>query len=359
MAGKPGTGGKDGTVTLRIEGITRRFGSVRAVDAVDLEVPPGSLLAVLGPSGCGKTTLLRMIAGLERPDAGSITWAGRPLGLGDSALVFQDAPLYPHLSVAQNVGFPLRLRAGRATAHPRRRVAEALELLRIGELSARRPHELSGGQRQRVGIARALARDVPVCLFDEPLAHLDESLAREILEDLRSVRRERGLTGVYVTHSSREAFALGDRVAVMASGRVRQTGTARQLWSRPADLFVAGFLGGRPLNRLAAGDAVLAVRPERVRCLPLGGAPSAADGQLGEAGLSCTAQVVEALPAGDRTELRLAARLPAGLRVEEELLRAEVPEAPGETAPEVGQTVRVRALPEDLLTFDAATGRLR
>ena len=256
-------------MSLRIDGVTRIFGQVRALDEVSLDVPTGSITVMVGPSGGGKTTLLRMLAGLDAPDAGEVSIDGQPVTLGATALCFQDAPLYPHLTVAENVAFPLRLRAAR-TPRPQveRRVGRVLEMLHIDHLAARRVAGLSGGQRQRVGIARALVREVQVYLFDEPMAHLDEQLARGIAADLRGIQRELGLTFVYITHSLEEAFALADQMVILHEGRVAQAGTPQQLVEAPDSLFVAGFLGRAEMNVDKQGDQLTATRPEEVTVTP-------------------------------------------------------------------------------------------
>lgn len=256
-------------MSLRIDGVTRTFGQVRALDEVSLNVPTGSITVVVGPSGSGKTTLLRLLAGLDAPDAGEVSIDGQPVTLGATALCFQDAPLYPHLTVAENVAFPLRLRAAR-TPRPQveTRVGRVLEMLHIDHLASRRVAGLSGGQRQRVGIARALVREVQVYLFDEPMAHLDEQLARGIVADLRRIQRDLGLTFVYITHSRQEAFALADQMVILHEGRVVQAGAPQQLVEAPDSLFVAGFLGRAELNVEKQGDRVTATRPEEVTVTP-------------------------------------------------------------------------------------------
>lgn len=260
---------------MRIDGVTRIFGQVHALDQVSLTVPSGSITVVVGPSGGGKTTLLRLLAGLDHPDAGAVSIDGQPVTLGATALCFQDAPLYPHLTVAENVAFPLRLRATRQSpAQVEDRVGRVLAMLRIDRLASRRVTELSGGQRQRVGIARALVREVQVYLFDEPMAHLDEQLARGIVSDLRNIQRELGLTFVYITHSRQEAFALADQMVILHGGRVVQAGAPRELVDEPNSLFVAGFLGRAELNVDKQGDQVTATRPEEVTVIPdPGGTP--------------------------------------------------------------------------------------
>ncbi len=256
-------------MSLRIHDVSRFFGEVRALDGVSFDVPAGSITTIVGPSGSGKTTLLRLIAGLDKPDSGAVTIADQPVSLGETALSFQDAPLYPHLNVADNVAFPLRIKAGRRrNIDAEHRVHQVLSMLRIDDLAGRRISELSGGQKQRVGIARSLVRDVQVYLFDEPMAHLDEQLARDILEDLRRIQRELGLTFVYITHSREEAFALADEMVILQDGRVAQVGPPADLVDSPASLFVAEFLAATTLNVVKQGGRVTATRPEEVTVIP-------------------------------------------------------------------------------------------
>ncbi|GAA3765801.1 ABC transporter ATP-binding protein [Microbacterium kribbense] len=242
---------------LETHNLTKVFGravgaqeSILALDDVDFHVAEGELMTVLGPSGCGKTTLLRVIAGFETPDSGTVTVAGRPIvaegartvpaharGIG---LVPQEGALFPHLSVAQNVGFGLR------RLHPcerRDRVAETLELVGLAGFGRRRPHELSGGQQQRVALARAIAPRPQVVLLDEPFSALDEYLRENLRSEVRALLTRLGTTTIMVTHDQEEALAMGDRVAVMRAGRVIQVGPPRETYFQPADLQLARFLG--------------------------------------------------------------------------------------------------------------------
>ena len=247
---------------LEVTGASKRFGSVAALGGVDLEVGPGEVVVLLGASGCGKTTLLRSIAGLARLDAGDVRIEGASVvrlapSARDIAMVFQDAALFPHLTVERNIAAGLRPGADRA------RIRVVADLLRIGGLLARRPHELSGGQRQRVGIARALVRQPRLLLMDEPFAALDADLRLELLRELRRLH-ERGELAetVFVTHDQTEALGVADRIAVMADGRILQQGTPRELLDRPAELAVARFLGVPRIVVLPELDGVvLAVRP--------------------------------------------------------------------------------------------------
>ncbi len=240
---------------LTVNNLTKIFpGDVRAVDDFSLEVAEGELLVLVGPSGCGKTTLLRMIAGLETPTAGSISIDGHavdrlPPKDRDLAMVFQHYALYPHMTVARNMGFGLKMRrVDRAEID--KRVHEAAELLDIGDLLDRRPSELSGGQRQRVALGRAMVRKPRVFLFDEPLSNLDAELRRQMRQEIRRLHEQLGTATVYVTHDQTEAMTLGGRIAVMREGRLQQTDSAKTLYDRPANRFVAGFVGSPAMNFL-------------------------------------------------------------------------------------------------------------
>jgi ABC-type Fe3+/spermidine/putrescine transport system ATPase subunit len=232
---------------LSLNNISRSFGSTRAVDDVSLDVAQGEFFGLLGPSGCGKTTTLRMIAGLEKPDSGSIEFQNSDItnlpperrGFG---MVFQNYALFPHLNVFDNVAFGLRARH-KTKAEMAERVASALELVQLPGYGKRAVDELSGGQQQRVAIARAIAIEPALLLFDEPLSNLDVSLREETRSELRELVTRLGLTAVYVTHDQEEAFALCDRISVMVGGKLMQTGRPRELYEQPAAIAVAGFLG--------------------------------------------------------------------------------------------------------------------
>jgi multiple sugar transport system ATP-binding protein len=238
-----------------LSGLTKEFpGGVRALDALDLDIADGEFFALLGPSGCGKTTLLRTIAGLETPTSGTVRIGERDVtgvepGKRDVAMVFQDYALFPHMTVADNIGYPLRVKR-----RPRaERVAVAAEVggqLGLEQLMARRPAALSGGQQQRVALARAMACRPSVFLFDEPLSNLDARLRLEARTFLKRLQRELAVTTVFVTHDQAEALALADRIAVMESGVLRQVGTPREVFGRPANTFVANFIGSTPMNLL-------------------------------------------------------------------------------------------------------------
>ncbi|GAA4897882.1 multiple sugar transport system ATP-binding protein [Stackebrandtia albiflava] len=242
---------------IRLTGLTKVFdGGVTALDRLDLTVEPGEFFALLGPSGCGKTTLLRTMAGLEQATSGTIRFAERDVtrvapGDRDVAMVFQDYALFPHMTVVDNISYPLKVK-GRAKPERTARAEEVGRQLGLEALTARRPSALSGGQQQRVALARAVACRPALFLFDEPLSNLDARLRLEARGFLKRLQRELGVTTVFVTHDQAEALALADRIAVMESGRVRQLGTPREVFARPADTFVANFIGSTPMNLVPA-----------------------------------------------------------------------------------------------------------
>jgi multiple sugar transport system ATP-binding protein len=267
-----------------LAGVHKRFGGTPALDGVDLEAIDGELLVVVGPSGCGKSTLLRCIAGLEAVDDGVIQIGDRDVtrirpAARNVAMVFQSYALFPHLTVRENIAFGLVVRE-EPKAEVRARVADASELVGVGALLDRRPFELSGGERQRVALARALVRRPDAYLLDEPLSNLDAGTRVQMRTELRRLHREVGATMLHVTHDQVEAMTLGDRIAVMDAGRVRQVGTPDELYSRPRDRFVAAFLGTPAMNFLLPEAArlffpvpqgiVVGVRPEHVRVVANG-----------------------------------------------------------------------------------------
>jgi len=245
--GGPGTPEIQGRGGLRLQGLIKRFGDLLAVAGVDLDLPAGRLISFLGPSGCGKTTLLRMIAGLERPTEGSVFLDGeditdRPPHTRDIGMVFQTLALFPHLNVAGNVGYGMRIR-GVPAGEIRRRVDELLELVALQGLGDRRISQLSGGQRQRVATARALALEPRLFLLDEPLSALDANLREELQVELRLLQQKLGITTIMVTHDKREAMTMSDLVVVMREGRIEQIGEPLEVYRRPASAFVARFIG--------------------------------------------------------------------------------------------------------------------
>jgi multiple sugar transport system ATP-binding protein len=323
---------------VALAGVTKRFGSAVAVDNLTIEVADGELLVLVGPSGCGKSTVLRLVAGLADPDEGEVRIAGTVVNDVDArerdvAMVFQSYALYPHLSVRRNIEFPLRARRV-PPAERERAVAEVAKSLQLEALLERRPAELSGGQRQRVALARAMVRNPRVFLMDEPLSNLDAQLRTEMRGELVELRERLGATFIYVTHDQVEAMTMGDRIAVLRGGILQQLGPPQEVHDRPANVFVAGFIGSPPMNLWQAtlsstnGGAVATTAGGPV-ALPAGGElPEGAssrpvvlgarpeDLRIDEAGgLSATVRVVESLghehnvvchlPGGERAVVRI------------------------------------------------------
>ena len=301
-------------VSIRIGNLVKSFGTLRAVDDVSLAIEPGELFFLLGPSGCGKTTLLRCVAGFHQPEAGTICIGDRdvthlPPHRRNTGMVFQSYALWPHLTVAENVAFGLEMRKVRRP-EIKRRVAEALARVHMADRAASRPNQLSGGQQQRIALARALVIEPQCLLLDEPLSNLDAGLRLEMRVEIRRICKQAGLTAIYVTHDQKEALSVADRLAVLRSGTVEQVGTPSEVYRRPANRFVAGFIGegnfvdgrvagvagGRvrldtPLGLLVAaagttppatGASVTAcIRPEAIRFdAPPAGAPNVLAGRL-------------------------------------------------------------------------------
>ena len=300
IAARPGQEQGKGHVSL--VSLTKHFGQVAAVDSIDLDIPSGGFFSLLGPSGCGKTTTLRLIAGFEQPSSGRVLldgrdMAGTPPSKRPVNTVFQSYALFPHLRVFDNVAFGLR-RAHVPRAEIRRRVGEALDLVQLSDLAARKPGQLSGGQQQRVALARALVLRPAVLLLDEPLGALDAKLRRQLQVELKQLQTRVGITFVYVTHDQEEALTMSDRIAVINRGRIEQAASPRDLYEEPANAFVADFLGVSNLMdasanglsgdatqvRLANGFSVevrrgdisrrgevkVVIRPERVLLEPVG-----------------------------------------------------------------------------------------
>ncbi|MBI3091124.1 MAG: ABC transporter ATP-binding protein [Candidatus Tectomicrobia bacterium] len=252
--------------TVETIGIRKHFGDVVALDGVDLESKEGEFLVLLGPSGCGKTTLLRIIAGLEQPSAGDVM-IGRlvvnhlPPRARHIAMVFQSYALYPHKSVFGNIAFPLKAQ-GMPKAERAKKVEWAATMFGIERLLGRKPRELSGGERQRVALARAMVREPNVFLLDEPLSNLDAKLRTSARNELLQFQRSVGTTTIYVTHDQVEAMGMGDRIAVMHQGKLRQLGTPQEIYDEPNDTFVAGFLGSPSMNLVEREDVIVGFRPE-------------------------------------------------------------------------------------------------
>ena len=340
---------------ISLEALVKRYGDVLAVDGVDLQMPGGEFFTMLGPSGCGKTSTLRLIAGFEKLDSGAIRldgvdMSGRPPHKRPVNTVFQSYALFPHMTVAENVAFGLRYQKV-SRDELRRRVGEAMEMVQLGGLAARRPGQLSGGQQQRVALARAIVLEPPVLLLDEPLGALDARLRVDLQVELKRIQETLGITFVYVTHDQDEALTMSDRVAVMRGGRVEQCGEPRALYEEPATAFVANFLGASNLIPAVvadgalrvgefslradvdgrSGDALAMIRPERVRLEPHG---SAGENRV-------PGMVEEVVYLGFHQDVRV--RLPGGA-----LVRCDVPNDGSAVEYESGDPVSVH-LPSDCL----------
>jgi putative spermidine/putrescine transport system ATP-binding protein len=262
---------------VRLVGLRKTFGSVVALDHLDLEIADGEFFSLLGPSGSGKTTCLRLIAGFERPTSGTIELhgldvSGRPPFEREVNTVFQDYALFPHMTVEQNIAYGLKVKKV-PKSEAAQRVRDALAMVRLEDLGARKPGQLSGGQRQRVALARALVNRPRVLLLDEPLGALDLQLRHEMQIELKRIQREVGITFVYVTHDQEEALTMSDRLAVFSHGRIDQIGVPSEVYEQPDTTFVAGFLGtsnlvtGPLAQRLTGSSAPHTLRPERIRLL--------------------------------------------------------------------------------------------
>jgi putative spermidine/putrescine transport system ATP-binding protein len=318
------------TAAVRLESVVKRFGDTAAVAGIDLDIADGEFFSMLGPSGSGKTTTLRMIAGFEAPSEGRIWLHGRdvtgvPPFDRDVNTVFQDYALFPHMSVADNVGYGLVVRRV-ATDERRRRVGDALRMVRLEGYDARRPGQLSGGQRQRVALARALVNRPRVLLLDEPLGALDLKLREEMQIELKAIQEQVGITFIYVTHDQEEALTMSDRMAVFNAGRIEQVGTPADVYERPATPFVAGFVG---TSNLVRGDAALAVigragtytiRPEKIHLADPGTGVAADEG-------SATGVIRSVVYLGSDTRYHVALDAGAEVVVTEQNLQASSMEA--------------------------------
>ncbi|MBK5231468.1 MAG: ABC transporter ATP-binding protein [Thermoleophilia bacterium] len=268
---------------VRLTGLTKRYGDFSAVDAIDLEIQPGEFFTLLGPSGSGKTTTLKMIAGFEEPDSGTVELAGRDVGGlapydREVNTVFQDYALFPHMSVAENIEYGLEV-AKVAKGERKQRVSRALEMVRLTDHDDRKPSELSGGQRQRVALARAIVNRPRVLLLDEPLGALDLKLREQMQVELKQIQSDVDITFVYVTHDQDEALTMSDRIAVFNQGRIEQVSAPRDLYEHPVNEFVADFVGIS--NALDRNGKRFTIRPEKIRLL---GADESTDGLDTESG---------------------------------------------------------------------------
>ena len=344
---------------ISLRDLRKSFGGKEVVRGLGLDVGEGEFMVFLGPSGCGKTTALRMIAGLEEPDGGSVLINGRdvtglPPQLRDVAMVFQSYALYPHKTAAENIAFPLRLRKVPAERRERA-VREAAEMVRIADLLDRRPGQMSGGQRQRVALARAIVRRPAAFLMDEPLSNLDAKLRGHMRAELKHIQREIGVAAAYVTHDQTEAMTLGDRVAVMESGQAAQIAPPREIYDDPATLFVAGFVGSPPMNQISGAVNGGFFTAPGMR-LPAA-VPDCADAVMGirgedvfqsgsESGGDLESRVYAVEPMGDHT--LATCRADAG----EIVFKADRDFAAGE-----GDPVKLGFNPARLFFFDRQSGR--
>jgi putative spermidine/putrescine transport system ATP-binding protein len=340
-------GGSEPTVTpaVRAIGLRKTYGDAVALERLSLEIRSGEFFTMLGPSGSGKTTTLRLIAGFERPDSGAIELDGvdvtnDPPYERDVNTVFQDYALFPHMTVAENVAYGLRVK-GVPSRRRSERVAAALEMVRLGDFGKRKPIQLSGGQRQRVALARALVNRPRVLLLDEPLGALDLKLRQQMQLELKRIQRElsEAISFVYVTHDQDEALTMSDRIAVLADGRLEQIGTPAEIYERPASEFVAGFVGTS--NVIELDGRRVNIRPERIRLLDAGepapGAMASAAGVVADVIYlgSVTRYVVEL----DRGETLVA-------------MRQNVDASAGDVSEQLGRRVRLAWLPRDAIALE-------
>ena len=327
---------------ISLRGVSKHWGSARAVDNISFEAAEGKFVVLLGPSGCGKSTTLRLIAGLDEVSGGQIHIGGRdvtgaaPAERGLS-MVFQSYALFPHLTVAENIIFGLKVRGVDAGARSRR-LARVAALLGLEKLLERKPSQLSGGQQQRVALGRAIIAEAPLCLMDEPLSNLDAQLRQEMRREIRALQRKLGITMVYVTHDQTEAMTMADQVILLRDGRIEQDGAPEELYNRPQTAFTARFIGTPPMNVVSLPGHVktgqwLGVRPEDVRI----------NSGIGGEGLDANVESIEYLGADSIVACRAGA----------EAITVRVPRAVDYAA---GAAIRLSWDPAAAHHFDAATG---
>ncbi len=332
---------------IRLQGVRKVYGDVVAVASIDLEIANGEFFTMLGPSGSGKTTTLRMIAGFELPDAGTIELGGQDVGSlapydREVNTVFQDYALFPHMTVADNVEYGMRVKRVAKEERARRR-EEALEMVRLTGYGDRKPSELSGGQRQRVALARSIVNRPRVLLLDEPLGALDLKLREQMQVELKQIQGDVGITFVYVTHDQEEALTMSDRIAVFNEGRIEQIGTPAEVYETPGNPFVAGFVGVS--NLLERDGREFTVRPEKVRVVESG---DATDGLQTETG-----RVRDVAYAGMITRYLVALDAGGELQVVRQNLETSSAQALGQ----VGREVVVGWRPEHTVAVEAAVTR--
>ena len=316
---------------IQLQNVAKHWGATRALEGIAFEADPGSFVVLLGPSGCGKSTTLRLIAGLDTPTSGTIRIGERdvtalPPARRGISMVFQSYALFPHMTVAENIVFGLRVRR---VADREAKLARVAELLGLGALLGRKPSQLSGGQQQRVALGRAIVAEAPVCLMDEPLSNLDAQLRGEMRREIRALQKRLGMTMVYVTHDQTEAMTMADRVVLLRGGRIEQVGSPEDLYARPATAFTASFIGAPPMNLLPREGRLLGVRPEDMR--------------LSATGLEARVESIEYLGADSLVALS-SQQQPILVRV------------PGKSAARAGDTVKVSWDSEHEHHFDASTG---
>ncbi|WP_303657490.1 ABC transporter ATP-binding protein [Halomarina pelagica] len=354
-----------------LDGLRKEYGELVAVDGLTLEVESGEFLVLLGPSGCGKSTTLRMIAGLETPTDGTIELGGEDVTRTlpqkrDLSMVFQSYALYPHKTVRENLAFPLG-KMDLSAEERERKIADVADLLEIADLLEKKPGQLSGGQRQRVAVGRTIVREPTAFLMDEPLSNLDAKLRVQTRFEIRELQQRLGTTTVYVTHDQEEAMSVADRIAVMADGELQQVGTPKEVYERPVNEFVAGFIGNPPMNffeidadegarafpddpvelgaSVPAAAVTLGVRPEHVHLVSDRDGEGATEDRCEP--FACTVEVIE--PLGNAYEL--------GLTRGGEPFVARLRELPASVAP--GATVEVAFDAGELHAFDASGEAIR
>jgi sn-glycerol 3-phosphate transport system ATP-binding protein len=343
---------------ISVRGVSKRWAAARAVEDISFEAEAGSFAVLLGPSGCGKSTTLRLIAGLEQVSSGRVLIGGEdvtalPPSKRNISMVFQSYALFPHLSVAENILFGLKVR-GVAAAEQRKRLAKTAGLLGLSGLLERKPSQLSGGQQRRVALGRAIIAETPVCLMDEPLSNLDAQLRHDMRREIRALQQELGITMVYVTHDQTEAMSMADQVILLREGRVVQDAAPAELYARPASVFAARFIGTPPMNIVALADGAQgalikgtqgrALYPGRGEGLLLGVRPE--DMQLAAGGIAAAVENVEYLGADSILACRAGSE-------------ALIVRAPGQVRLSPGAAVQLAWPREAMHIFDAASGERR